>query len=1287
MSTREQLYHSLVAELLGPRTTVDEIIEDDPRDEYVTGVLEPKSVKREGGLLDYGIPDISGFVPGNEGEEDSDEISDYFDTSPVSTTLHPLARPKTMGISFLISSKAKPVVDLCITWARYQSHGGKWKRKPLYQVYERFEIDNKNMEPMTTDVDNGILVVPRCIHLQDGKWHVSVYLVNDTKLQEEKYPKTHEMVFQPQIRINVDKDSHVEPLEFEKIEGEEEQQLAMLYSKLSAYARGHLCGAIWKDIDPARPFKSSELHSSLISSDILNLPEAYRTRFMLPDIRTDYLPSYTIDQSTVETKDLGSLKEDDLNTGIISERWDVDTLTKPLHMLGKMYEEWILARETEIAKTEISESQRITSQQNIKKCYESLNRIKSGLYLLETDEKVRLAFLFMNKVMDVQYQWYRNGAHLIWRPFQIAFILQCIEGIANRESSDRDICDLLWYPTGGGKTEAYVGLTIFCLALRRLNEGNTSGGGTGVISRYTLRLLTIQQFRRTLRAIVAADYLRVSDWSPRQQEPRGHGLWGEQRFSIGLWVGQPPTPNNMVSRRGWDDVRKAQIRYPGAVDVLQYNHTIPQAPGEIVSPLNPGEPAQVLKCPSCSSLLAIPSAGLAGSEHSIFWIIKSSSRPQIKPHQLNYPPFTVKQVQVLSQLPNQDYYILHVRFSTTEGSINDDKIREWWKKCVEPQAGGRLACSAASRPGYFIRQSSHVYHNAVDFEIRCPNPVCDLARTVWFEKVPSASGSSYLEPIAPFRSNTNKSYSHGVPISAYTVDAQIYTKCPSIIIATVDKFARLPFEPRSGALFGNVDSYDTIWGYGREGAMPDTADARRGEIIPIKRFDPPDLIIQDELHLIEGPLGSMVGLYECAVDVLSTAHGESRDTRPKYIASTATTRHASVQISSLFERTFAQFPPHGLSAMDNFFSRCKEGHPLSSEKPGRIYVGVCCPGKGPQTPVVRIWTSLLQEAERLRRNNKGIIDRELDYFWTVVGYFNAVRELAQAAKLYREDIPLRMQEPSKVANRRNIEDRLHLELSSNKDSSEIPSILEQLEREGSQTDAVFATSMFGTGVDIDRLSLMIVHGQPKTTSSYIQATGRVGRSKGALVVTFLRSTRPRDLDHYEFFTGYHRALYRYVEPVTVYPFSPRAFERALGPVAVALLRNSSYVAGVRVDPGWTEEDSLKRRKSTSGSRRMSSHRFDPEIGAIVKTLEGRAQKQIGSQRPPRGSIARYIESEFEDWENVSNIDINLLYSESTYNREAKHAVVLGDPQHRLSVFESTPQSMREVESTTRFRGR
>ena len=369
-------------------------------------------------------------------------------------------------------------------------------------------------------------------------------------------------------------------------------------------------------------------------------------------------------------------------------------------------------------------------------------------------------------------------------------------------------------------------------------------------------------------------------------------------------------------------------------------------------------------------------------------------------------------------------------------------------------------------------------HRETDFEIHCPNPRCELNQVQWFDSVPSKSGEELVIPHPSFSIPSRKGYWHGVPISAFTVDDQIYTKCPSVIIATVDKFARLPFEPRAASLFGNVNMFDTVWGYGRDIVPPEPPREKKGSVVEVQPFLPPDLIVQDELHLIEGPLGSIVGLYECAVDSLCLLHAGEQSIGPKYIASTATTRNAEPQVRSLFDRRLAQFPSPGITVTDNFFSKMKEGHPLEGTNAGRLYIGVCCPGKGPQTPTVRIWASLLQEAERIKRSDGGIISEELDYFWTLVGYFNAVRELAQAAKLYREDIPLRMREPARRGNLRKIEENFHLELSSNRDSVEIPSILEQLEKPGAGTDAgtdaVFATSMFGTGVDIDRLSLMVV---------------------------------------------------------------------------------------------------------------------------------------------------------------------------------------------------------------------
>ena len=411
-----------------------------------------------------------------------------------------------------------------------------------------------------------------------------------------------------------------------------------------------------------------------------------------------------------------------------------------------------------------------------------------------------------------------------------------------------------------------------------------------------------------------------------------------------------------------------------------------------------------------------------------------------------------------------------------------------------------------------------------------------------------------------------------------------------------------------------MEYYHSRWGYYREhcppstgGNLPQTPQAHpagfsRGRPlnVAVAPFWPPDLVLQDELHLIEGPLGSMFGLYETVVDLLSSRVVGGRSLAPKYIASTATVRQAEPQVKALFDRELMQFPPSAISADHRFFATGTEVHPLDSSAPGRLYVAICSPGKGAQTPIVRNWSGLLLAAyERWQANPSA----ETDRFCTLVGYFNTIRDLAGALSLFRQDISERMNFRA-GANVRPL-DRW-MELSSRADSLDLPTMLERLNVVSPICqDVVFATSMFGTGVDIDRLGLMVVHGQPKTTSSYIQATGRVGRQGGALVVTMFRASRPRDLDHYEFFTGYHRALYRHVEPITVAPFSPRARERGLGPLATILLRQSRLLSGNVVSPEWRVQQRLSGSYFAQAFR-MGQHRYDPEVQAIPGLLEARA---------------------------------------------------------------------------------
>jgi Helicase conserved C-terminal domain len=315
-----------------------------------------------------------------------------------------------------------------------------------------------------------------------------------------------------------------------------------------------------------------------------------------------------------------------------------------------------------------------------------------------------------------------------------------------------------------------------------------------------------------------------------------------------------------------------------------------------------------------------------------------------------------------------------------------------------------------------------------------------------------------------------------------------------------------------------------------------------------------------------------------------------------------------------------------------------------------------------------------------------------------VGYFNAVRELAGAAALYRQDIPQRLAEwlsSGRTQWRRELRmgDRLPLELSSREDSLRLPGLLQRLETSWPEAeDVVLATSMFGTGVDVLRLGMMVVNGQPKSTAAYIQATGRVGRKSGGLVIDFLRASRPRDLDHYEHFIGYHRALYRSVEPVTVAPFSPRARDRGLGPLEVVLLRHAAELAGHPVSAGSPRRPIWAEQRITgglfSGATVMGAARTGAaEVQAVPDILETRATTQPGDRRPAEGITAQEADSWLDVWRALAS-DQRLQYSEVSLNRPPSNPVVLGDPAHELAgipfAFRNAPQSLREVEATTQF---
>ncbi|MFF8799630.1 MULTISPECIES: DISARM system helicase DrmA [unclassified Methylobacterium] len=665
------------------------------------------------------------------------------------------------------------------------------------------------------------------------------------------------------------------------------------------------------------------------------------------------------------------------------------------------------------------------------------HRIAGGIAHLLTDPLSREAFAIANRVMaraNIQRATAQNGQPPkrppSWRLFQLAFVLLNLEGLASPAHPDRPIVDLLFFPTGGGKTEAYLGLAAFAIARRRLANPGLAGAGLSVVMRYTLRLLTLDQLQRAAGLVCALELER--------QEKGRLGTWP---IEIGLWVGGGATPNTFGSSKS--------PKEGTAVRWLQDHRKGGPAP------------APVKDCPWCGTPL------------------------------------------------RKDSFHIHPNVAA-------------------PQ---RL-------------------------DITCDG----------------------LERGCPFTGKQR--------LPVVVVDDEIYRRLPAFMIATVDKFAGVPWEGRSGAFFGNVRRADEQGFYGAEEKT--AGRPLEAELRPI------DLVIQDELHLISGPLGTVAGLYETAFDLLSSRQVNGERRGPKIVASTATVRRADAQIRNLFGRhRTAIFPPPGVGRDDSFFAE------IDRVTPSRLYVGIASPGRGPKLVFLRTLQTLLAGAQAL--STGGGKDDPADPYLTALCYFNALRELGGARRIVDDEVRTHLttygvDRVRRAPEGRPFADRVLREIQeltsrySTDKVSEARTRLGLPVRDRNAVDVAMATNMISVGLDIGRLGLMVVQGQPKTAAEYIQATSRVGRvaEKPGLVVTLLNIHKPRDRTHYEQFRAFHMSFYRAVEATSVTPFAGRALDRALA---------ATLVAGARhVEPALTPQ---------TGAEHLAEHvnAFDA-VKAIVAEKMG-----------------------------------------------------------------------------------
>ncbi|MBI4586019.1 MAG: helicase [Planctomycetes bacterium] len=681
-----------------------------------------------------------------------------------------------------------------------------------------------------------------------------------------------------------------------------------------------------------------------------------------------------------------------------------------LESLAGAYRAWIESQKRVVPAAPKRRAE--TGAELIRRAEVAAARIADGIALLE-DPLVLEAFRIANRAMGRAAR--QRISRLLgespaevepprWLTFQLAFILMNLRGLAEPVHRDREIVDLLFFPTGGGKTEAYLGLAAFAIVLRRLRHDGILSAGVSVLMRYTLRLLTLDQLSRAAALICALEL-------ERERDPARLGHWP---FEIGLWVGLASTPNRM-GRKGDNDQRSARAK-----TIAFLNDSRKPAP----IPLE--------ECPWCGKKFSQNSFRLA---------------------------------------PNPD----------------------------EP----------------------------ADLRVHCVDRRCEF------------SGER--------------------PLPILGVDEPIYRRLPCFLIATVDKFAAMPWTGEVGSFFGRAERHDREGFYG-------PSQPGQGRPIP-GRLPPPDLVIQDELHLISGPMGTLVGLYETALDELCCREVDGKKIRPKVVASTATVRRAENQVRALFGRRVVDiFPPPGPDRRNSFFARIQP----PDESNARLYAGIAAQGRSPKVILLRTYLALLGAAQKtyLEAGGKRNKDNPADPYMTLLGYFNSLRELGGSRRIVEDEVATRLagygrrrragEEAGLFADRKILFDVI--ELTSRVSTDRVADAKRRLAcpfHEDDRVDVALATNMISVGLDIQRLGLMAVFGQPKTSAEYIQATSRVGRDpeRPGLVLTLLNIHKPRDRSHYERFEMYHRTFYRSVEATSVTPFSPRALDHGLAGTLVALVRH------------------------------------------------------------------------------------------------------------------------------------
>lgn len=1010
LEARQMLVDALKRHLIGPRED-EEIIAEHPREHYHFGYLISQEDKTpvEADIRDDDVVDM------DKDEPWEDEVL------PINKTRN----VRAIGITFQLV----PGSDISIhaEWARYFMIRREDRTEPSWQReaftftfdmtiahqygHQEFKQAGMAVRVLTRPLDDWVTTTISVINRGHDKDDTNGRQYDDTAYQVKLsvIDVKRQGIFAPRVHRASKHDN-----EFWRDE--------IRFRRIRGYAVGHGCAVDWEG-----------------------------DGFHVHKIYTEWLP--TVEVRRASSKVLES--EETLSMNRLGDlSWESDNM-KGLARIAQSYRRWIddlhdsvddIVEQFPHARDQV----RMAANEILQENREVYQRFIDGVNFLDHDSVAMKAFSLANRAMALAMQQRDPSQEPRWRAFQLVFVVMTLPSAVDRSHPERNIFDLIWFPTGGGKTEAYLGLAATVIFYRRLKNQP----GVAVLTRYTLRLLTVQQFERASRMICAAELVRREEPDLQQGLP----ILG------GLFVGRQLTPNTL------DDARALLADS----DAEGTTNTLP-----------------LVRCPWCGTPL-----------------------------------------------------------DTTF-------------------------------------QSAEKY-----LKTRCPDTSC--------------------------------AFTDEIPIRV--IDEDIYLQPPDMVVATIDKFARMPWEARIAALFDSG----------------------------------PDLIIQDELHLIGDALGSIAALYEAVVDGLCLNQGFL----PKIIGSTATTRRTDSQVDILFNRKLKQFPAGGLDVRDAFFYR-EDG-----ENPGRLYVGIHAMGRSMPHTLERTAGLLLQQVTKIEN------DAVRDQYWTLAVYFKALRELGGALVLMQDSVPRYMEslvKPLEPVRMIQVE-----ELTSHVPSRTIPEVLSRLSQpivelqdeeqlgQGAPVDAILATNMISVGIDIDRLGLMIVDGQPHSVSEYIQATSRVGRKSEAagLVVALFNWARPRDRSIYEQFRVFHQAMYRFVEPTSATPFSVRARERALHAVLFALARLSI--------PELQAYD--------------SPHRIlEPAVTQAVNRLIDRIIDRVTAVDPEESaSTRRHLQDILEKWRFIAREYGALKWTKNPYSTDPAILYPLDEGLSDVIGW-VTMQSMREVSPPARVK--